>query len=779
MTISTFSLPVDIPWRRIAFSSDMMDKTACDRALPPRWRSSVAVFDYEPPDEQQLIDGYTVSYLKVACSITGYQADGKEIRIRERLARSGWGHSDIRGLSTFLTDAIDEYYACYGAILEVVVAPPEDVDVTFEDYPYFADFDPKKRELYEQVTDTGEVMSRSLEDVGVRLGQTTSQSHEVHDSTTLGAQASGEAYGVKLQGNYSNTSGTTDVNQRASENIRTTDAARESRETLSHTTQLSQMYHQLNSYHLGSNRAAFFMLPRPHVVQAEDKDGTPRTFVDGPRQLEGVQEVMLVVVRPRSQEHMCVEAYLETAHLRRTPRLAPSTVHVLGPVKLEAPAPALDDTGAHTDVPRDNPTYLNWVRTYYKSEVYPSDGAQVMIDTSRGAGRDAATGQVGGFDEIARTVTPFQAVEKYGSVTVDYDVSPTSVTMRLSATGRRGVPGAPLGPKREVPASVEVTASVYLKSGAITAYDDALMITGRAVCSCAIGHDFRAHLEGGHGIVYENPKLHGGATVTESGSMAIRDANRLGAQIHAEMLRSLSSADRYPRDTVGPLDAQFVSDALAAHLRSEARELDVPIASIDVDERLRHRVTSHAPSMTRADLLELPLAEQVERFGLSFSEAVELRRALVGLGDVSGPRPVPDRLTITVPMLGGLGLGEVHGVLATAGLVLSEVVEGDSAAPSGSVIGQDPAAGSSVLAGSPVAVTIASGRSVRLPDVVGLGLAEASCRIREAGLRREPAIDAEAGSGRRVVVGLDPAAGTLVTPAAEITLRLGPSADRR
>ena len=49
MTISTFSLPVDIPWRRIAFSSDMMDKTACDRTLPPRWRSSVAVFDYEPP----------------------------------------------------------------------------------------------------------------------------------------------------------------------------------------------------------------------------------------------------------------------------------------------------------------------------------------------------------------------------------------------------------------------------------------------------------------------------------------------------------------------------------------------------------------------------------------------------------------------------------------------------------------------------------------------------------------------------------------------------------
>jgi hypothetical protein len=49
MAITTFSLPVDIPWQRIAFSQDMMNKVACDRALPPRWLSSIAVFSYEPP----------------------------------------------------------------------------------------------------------------------------------------------------------------------------------------------------------------------------------------------------------------------------------------------------------------------------------------------------------------------------------------------------------------------------------------------------------------------------------------------------------------------------------------------------------------------------------------------------------------------------------------------------------------------------------------------------------------------------------------------------------
>lgn len=88
MSITTFSLPVDIPWRRIAFSEDMIDQQACDRNLPLRWRYSIAIFDYQPPDEQQRTDGSLVSYLKVACTITGFQADDKEIQIRNRLGRT-------------------------------------------------------------------------------------------------------------------------------------------------------------------------------------------------------------------------------------------------------------------------------------------------------------------------------------------------------------------------------------------------------------------------------------------------------------------------------------------------------------------------------------------------------------------------------------------------------------------------------------------------------------------------------------------------------------------
>jgi hypothetical protein len=408
MTIATFSLPIDIPWKRIAFSEDMMDKVACDRELPLRWRSSVAIFEYEPPEEQQRTDGFKVSYLKVACTITGYQPDGKEIRIRERLGRSGWTSQSI---TDNLRETISNYYACHGAMLEVVIAPhPDDDRFTLAEYPYFADFDPKKRELYEVATETGEVMSRSLEDVNVRLGHTTLESHEVRDSTSLAGEIAGAAQSGSSQisgkGSASNTSGTTDLSQQGSENIRTTDAAREARETFSHTTQLSQMYHQLNSYHLGTNRAAFFVLPRPHTVQS------PNTFVNGPREIEGIQEFMLVVVRPKAMESFCVEAYLETAHLTRDP------IFNWGETSAELVLPKIDAPITEDD---DRSDYENHVLG--TATTHAPVGS--VIDTGRGA---AGRGGPGGYD-----IGPFKAM---GMFKVNFDVAPDHVTVNGEAIGR-------------------------------------------------------------------------------------------------------------------------------------------------------------------------------------------------------------------------------------------------------------------------------------------------------------------------------------------------------
>ncbi len=52
------------------------------------------------------------------------------------------------------------------------------------------------------------------------------------------------------------------------------------------------------------------MLARPHTLQPTDH----RTFVDGLRQIEGVQEFLLIVSRPPEVPGLCIEALLETGH---------------------------------------------------------------------------------------------------------------------------------------------------------------------------------------------------------------------------------------------------------------------------------------------------------------------------------------------------------------------------------------------------------------------------------------------------------------------------------
>ena len=253
--IQGLSLPVDIPWKRLCASTDMMDKVVCDRKFPYRWRSSIATFYYEPPADQQTVTDMIVAYLKVSCSITGYQSDHKEIGVDKRSLNSSW---NSWGPIDVLNELEETYFPCYGAILEVAVAPQSGNFIFPHEYPYFSDLEPKKRELYEMVTNTGEKMSRTLEEVNVRKGMSTAQSHEVYDETTLGVSATaglkgGTSGGPEASGtlSYQNKSGTKDISQEEKSNVKTTDNSREVRENFSHTTSFTQMYSQFTSYHIG------------------------------------------------------------------------------------------------------------------------------------------------------------------------------------------------------------------------------------------------------------------------------------------------------------------------------------------------------------------------------------------------------------------------------------------------------------------------------------------------------------------------------------------------
>ena len=741
MTIATFSLPVDIPWQRIAFSEDMMDKVACDRRLPSRWRSSLAVFRYQPPDELQRQDGSIVSYLKVSCTITGFQEDGREIQMRERLGRSGWAASDMTDHLGALAGA---YFPCMGAILEVVVAPHEDDDrFGFKDYPYFADFDPKKREMYEVVTETGDTMSRTLENVNVRHGQTTLQSHEVRDSTTLSGSLSASYMGVTAAGTATQEGSTTDLSQQRTENVRTTDAAREARESFSHVTQLTQMYHQLDSYHLGTNRASFFMLPRPHTVQS------PATFVNGPREIEGVQEFMLVVVRPKEMEDFCVEAYLETAHLTGDPIYDWGETTTPLHLKVECPG-ASTQFGAETSAKQNGFIVDRTVGAFLAPGVVPH-------------------GEVGGY------------IINYASSPEDYSygvdtgnsysfvVSNDSVTVEAVAAGRIELAG-----RKQVPATVEVDATVFLKRAVplITGHQPGLMITGRAVCSCP--RNLGAQIGDHPSIVYEKSLSVPSEMISvKDKSMDIRTANRLGAQLKRELLQSIASADRYPRGTVGLLDTQLFAGMMGVQIRHAEGETNARIVdSPGIDDDLKRLIAAVAPRTTRSELLEMPLPEQVERFNFTFEQAVQLRRVLTDLSAPAGPRPMPVLELAEVPPLGGLRLHEAKVALSAAGLRCGDAPFSDSPAPAGTVIEQNPQPGVEVEPGSEVSLRLASGLSVRLPDIRGLGLSEAGCKLRGAGLRSEPTVEGKP-TPEAEVAEQNPPAGTLVTPNSptSITLR--------
>ena len=168
--------------------------------------------------------------------------------------------------------------------------------------------------MFEAVTQTGEVLSRSSNAVKVNKGGTVTDSMESVD-VDKGWSFSGSA-GIDKAKNSLELGSTYERGYRGKAsgqtvNIRNIDSSQEERETYSHTTQLSQVHHLLDSYHLGTNRALFVILPRPRMADVE------LSVTTGPRNLEGIQEFFLVVEQPKDVNKLCIETQLETSHLNK------------------------------------------------------------------------------------------------------------------------------------------------------------------------------------------------------------------------------------------------------------------------------------------------------------------------------------------------------------------------------------------------------------------------------------------------------------------------------
>jgi hypothetical protein len=124
----TLDLPVDVPWSLIAASPDMMDTGFADAGFPPSWRSSLAIYAYEPSasDLPPEFCDQKVTYLKVTCSITGYQPTPQEVSELnpDSPPPSGYIEDSLPNVAAdVLEDLTDPYWGCYGVLLNVAVFP--------------------------------------------------------------------------------------------------------------------------------------------------------------------------------------------------------------------------------------------------------------------------------------------------------------------------------------------------------------------------------------------------------------------------------------------------------------------------------------------------------------------------------------------------------------------------------------------------------------------------------------------------------------------------------
>jgi penicillin-binding protein 1A len=133
--------------------------------------------------------------------------------------------------------------------------------------------------------------------------------------------------------------------------------------------------------------------------------------------------------------------------------------------------------------------------------------------------------------------------------------------------------------------------------------------------------------------------------------------------------------------------------------------------------------------------------------------------------DLHGPDEV------TVPRLIGKSLEAAKKALADLGLEATVAEQEDPESPPGTVIAQDPAAGTSLLQGTSVRLTVARGGTAGgpVPDVRGKDIAEACALLQRAGFGvAVRTADNEAPAGR--VIAQDPEAGVRVEAGATVTL---------
>ncbi|HVG52883.1 MAG TPA: hypothetical protein VM846_00570 [Vicinamibacterales bacterium] len=601
-------LPVNIPWKQIAVSPDMIDTQVGNKRFPFVWRSSMAISVFEPKLEDlapELCDE-RVTYVKVSCTVTGYQPSKEEI-----LA----GHASFPDVPTdSLNQILEEYFACYGVLLQVALFPlagdhprPGLHPIERADYPRIIALEPKVRDFYQAATESGEILTAS--DSGVKTDKSLTTIENTQTGFKMGAKV--PVKGAELTGEFSHARSETNQDTWTVQ----TDASRERRETAGTTTQLNQMYNLLTGYHQGTNRAAFLMLPRPHILQPTDR----RTFVQGLRVIEGLQEFLLIVSRPSKIAGLCIEATLDTGHF-------PEDVDVEHPPdefeegQEDFTVRAFADngwfSGSCTDIESDPSSAYTieagWVIDRSKGDPGHS-GVQELANNSN----EQANQSLERYDYRAISDAGVRVSGRICGENAQQDKARFNRTYRVFK--RREQP-------RDTSSEPVVTTPFLITSRSLLVCMRSGEICPEVVAPPIVLEDATVLAES---VVDERPLRLRPALLTRLAvagdrAPAIKDVLR---QLQQGMLTSWRSLRRYPAGAVGFLESDYFKDKIAGAGpggRLERSVAEIPDLPPAVLERLGR------PTLVK-EVLSLKLPELAQRTGLDIAEAAGVRRRLLGL----------------------------------------------------------------------------------------------------------------------------------------------------
>lgn len=475
-------------------------------------------------------------------------------------------------------------------------------EVPLSGFPHIVGVEPKQRDLYQAASETGEILTGSTSTV--KTDKTLKSTEETESGFKLGAEVPipKAPPGSKLTGSFER--------KRTEREEDTwsvgTDASRERRETQGTTTQLSQMYNLLSAYHVGTNRASFLMLPRPHVLQPTDH----RTIVQGLRFIEGIQEFLLIVSRPADIEGIAVEASLDTGHF-------PEDVDTQEPEEefdeseetfaVTAFADNGTFSGSCTTINHEYTVQSPWVVDSRKGDLPDHPGVSLIADNNNGQANDSLENyNYGKIADAAVVVTGRICGEA-----AQGDKARFNRTYKVFTRSAEPKP-SPSGPSVVTP----------------------FLITSRSLCVRVRSGDPcpmvvpipRLPFPPGDWVVSEDGVKVASAMLrrhvrTEGRGPVLKQLLR---EIQGRMATSWRLRTRYPNGEITFLDTNYFADRIAASLPTEV--LKLPAGELPGCPEPIGRM----PERTSVgEVLRLPLAELAQRTGTDIAEAARVRRRLI------------------------------------------------------------------------------------------------------------------------------------------------------